>query len=478
MTEPREQLLALLVRYTGDPRRLHDEIVALDPDVRGIETTAFGGRFEPMAPLLDAARWLISRGTDDRLRLLGLKLLDGAAEPGDVQDIVSLARAPALSRFAVRVLLRVPGAERTAIQLAEDAGERHLVIRPLITHPDPWIADWVRAHCGDGSVARRVAEAHDLLALLDQFDVPDRLWDQAGRLLHGMSRTHGYSVLHEYPDAVAACRRWVALAHLRPPTPERLVALTAFADEVATGYAALVLGDQRVDLVAAMKEVASAWIEELGPADPWAALRVAALDVPPSGFAVRVVTSPPGPVSAAEARVVIDGVPIAARVFGCWRADSPEQLIPRLAATAEPREIVLDENDNEELRVTIVREGDEVAWRDWKCLFDRRLPGDFRFDAAAYDREVARVTNDHSWEWPARTVARLVTERLRADPSILGRWECGDGFCWSTFESPDLAEFRFADAHGRYRLGIDVAGREPEVVADEVIAGLATDPRK
>ncbi|GLY50501.1 hypothetical protein [Lentzea sp. NBRC 102530] len=478
MSETRERLLALLTRYDGDPHRLHDEVVALDLDLRDIETTVLGGRFEPMTPLLGAARWLISHGADDRLRLLGLKLLDGAAEPADVQEITSLARVPALRRFAVQVLVRVPGAERTAVRLAEDAGERYLVIRRLITHTDPWIADWVRAHCGDGSVARRVAEAHDLLGLLDQFDVPDRLWDQAGRLLHGMSRAHGYSVLHEYADAVAACRRWVELAHLRPATPERLVALIAFADEIATGYAALVLGDQRVDLVAALREIASAWIEELGSVTPWATLRVAALDVPPSGFAVRVVTSPPDPVSAAEARVVIDGVPIAARVFGCWRADSPEQVIPRLTATTEPREIVLDENDGAELRVTIVREGDEVVWRDWKCVIGARLPGEHRFDAAAYDREVARVAQDHSWEWPARTVARLVTERLQADPSILGRRGFGRGSCWSSWDGPDLAELDFAYAemftepHFRFRMRLDVAGRDPGEVADETIAGL------
>ena len=142
---------------------------------------------------------------------------------------------------------------------------------------------------------------------------------------------------------------------------------------------------------------------------------------------------------------------------------------PEAGATAEPKEIVLDENDGDELRVTIVREGDEVVWRGWKCQISARLPRDFRFDAAEYDREVGRVTHDHSWEWSARTLARLINERLRPDPAIRAR-------CHSTWESQDLAEidFSYPDAppHAAFRLMVDVAGRDPAEVADEVLAGL------
>jgi hypothetical protein len=364
-------------------------------------------------------------------------------------------------------------------------------VRALIRHSDPQVRDWVRSRSSHGRVARRIAEAHDLRGLLDQFDVTDRLWDQAGALLHGMSRGHGYSVLHDYQDAIAVCRRWAELAHLRTVTLDRAVALTALADEFATGYAALVLGDLRVDLVATMRDVLSGWLGELTPGSEerrfaWVTQRVAALDTPGSGFAVRVVTAEPKPVGLAEARVIIDGVPIAARVFGCWQADPPEWVLPRLGATTEPREIVLDENDGAELRVTIVREGDEVVWRDWNCEIGTRLPQDVRFDAGEYDREIARVTHDHSWEWPARTVARLINERLRADPEVLGRWGCGPGRCHSTFDDQDLAELSFSfpepesytDPHVRFRIAVDVAGRDPAEVAGEVVAGLATaDPR-
>lgn len=231
-----------------------------------------------------------------------------------------------------------------------------------------------------------------------------------------------------------------------------------------------------------MKDVLTTWIEELGPVSTWMTQRIAALGTPRSGFAVRVVTWEPKPVGMVEARVLIDGVPIAARVFGCFGADPPEWVIPQLAATAEPKEIVLDENDGDELRVTIVREGDEVVWRDWKCQIRARLPRDVRFDARQYDREVARVTHDHSWEWAARTAARLINERLRADPAILGRWDCVRGRSYSTWESLDLAELDFSypdvGSYVAFRLPVDVTGRDPEEVADEVVVALvASDPK-
>ncbi|MCX2948783.1 hypothetical protein [Lentzea sp. NEAU-D7] len=481
-------LLELLARFAADPaltpQALHDQVLALDPDEEAVLRGSCRARFEPVAPLVRAARWFLSRSTDDRVRLLGLRLLEGEAELGDVPDVIAAATNPGLARVAVQVLVKIEGAEHDAIRFAEEhSGDAlHAAVRVLIGHPDPQVRDWVRSHGGRGSIARRIAESHDLRGLLDQADVTDRLWDQAGALLYGMSRAHGYSVLHEYQDAIAVCRRWVELAHLRPATHDRAAALTALADEFATGHAALVLGDLRVELVATLKDVLTAWIEELGPVSAWIAQRAAALDTPRSGFAVRVVTHEPKPVGMAEARVVIDGVPIAARVFGCFEADPPECVIPQLAATAEPKEIVVDENDGAELRVTIVREGDEVVWRDWKCQIIGRLPQDVPFDAGEYDREVARFTHDHSWEWPARTVARLLNERLRADPTVLGRWDCVRGRCHATWDSQDVAELDFsypdADPYVTFRLAVDVTGRDPEEVADEVFAALvASDPK-
>ncbi len=115
---------------------------------------------------------------------------------------------------------------------------------------------------------------------------------------------------------------------------------------------------------------------------------VAGLGVPRTRFAVRVVPHAPDPVSVpVETRILIDG--------------------GMLRAASEPREILLDENDGAELHVTIVREGAEVVWKDWHWDVGIKLPGEFRFDAEAYDREVA---DD------------VVTTSCTADPRTTSRW--------------------------------------------------------
>jgi hypothetical protein len=75
--------------------------------------------------------------------------------------------------------------------------------------------------------------------------------------------------------------------------------------------------------------------------------------------------------------------------------------------------------------VTIAREAGTVIWRDWRGFSGQDLPPEMRFDAADYDTEIARAENDHSWEWPARTMARLLRDRLRTDPDMLADWGCG-----------------------------------------------------
>jgi hypothetical protein len=76
------------------------------------------------------------------------------------------------------------------------------------------------------------------------------------------------------------------------------------------------------------------------------------------------------------------------------------------------------------LCVTVQRDGDQVVWTGWR---DRNGPTpalpDFRFDASLYEAEVARAEQDHGWEWPARTTARLLSDWLRARPGLIERWQ-------------------------------------------------------
>lgn len=106
---------------------------------------------------------------------------------------------------------------------------------------------------------------------------------------------------------------------------------------------------------------------------------------------------------------MIGQVPVIAAAFDKGPACSPEYLVHsgRLRASESPHEVMLAEAYCTEgccgaLYVTIVRDGPEVAWNDWRSSMKGGPPPEARFDAAAYDREVTRAERDYSWEWPAR----------------------------------------------------------------------------
>jgi hypothetical protein len=79
--------------------------------------------------------------------------------------------------------------------------------------------------------------------------------------------------------------------------------------------------------------------------------------------------------------------------------------------------------------VRIVRDGDEVVWDSWRNpdVVGVELAA-YRFDAGEYEAELARVDRDRDWEWPGRTVARLLREALDDDPDVLGAWNCSLDF--------------------------------------------------
>lgn len=128
-----------------------------------------------------------------------------------------------------------------------------------------------------------------------------------------------------------------------------------------------------------------------------------------------------------------------------------------------------------------------MVWTGWRSSMPGDPPPEVRFDAVEYDREVARVERDHGWEWPARTAARLVDERLRADPAILGRWDCRLGWCTSwltefdtarlTFDHP-ARSVSFDEPSVQFGLVIDVGDRDPAAVATEIVESMRdTDPK-
>ncbi|MET7959612.1 hypothetical protein [Micromonospora zamorensis] len=198
-----------------------------------------------------------------------------------------------------------------------------------------------------------------------------------------------------------------------------------------------------------------------------------------------------------ETRVLIDGRPIVGEIFTAGPAAPPEALLGidhRLHADLEPHEVRLAEAECTEgccgaLYVTIQRCGDDVVWRDWRDPDDFHLTvPTFTFDAAQYDAEVARAESDHTWEWHEATVARLVRERLKGDPDLLGRWGCHP--VWVAARPSDRGRIhvsyffpQFPSATDgpwlQFVAVLDVPAGEPTTVADDLVGDLcASDPRR
>ncbi len=139
------------------------------------------------------------------------------------------------------------------------------------------------------------------------------------------------------------------------------------------------------------------------------------------------------------------------------------------------------------LNVTIRREGDVVIWDRWRNANgpDPDLPS-FRFDAAAYAAEIEWATEDRSWERRARTVARLLSERLSTEPGALGSRQCEfDAAAAWTWQRERLLVTFWHPArptgdrpHLQFKKSYPTTQQDPEVQAAELFADLTgSDPR-
>jgi hypothetical protein len=144
----------------------------------------------------------------------------------------------------------------------------------------------------------------------------------------------------------------------------------------------------------------------------------------PNTLAIDVVVAGDG--SGVQARPLVDGRDLLAEVFDGWSAEDPRHLHSWLTDA----EVRLAEADCTEgccgaIYVTVRHDGDQVVWSDWRNPDEPSVElTEMRFDAGQYRAEVERAAADLSWEWPARTVARLVETGLRARPDWSARWEC------------------------------------------------------
>lgn len=463
----------------------------------------------------DSGRTLITQGTTREAVLRGLESLEGKAEPSDVPMLRLIGLLGYASPRAVALLHTIPGTAHDLIWLADRiAWGRSRIVERLLPNTDPIVRDWVLStprHLMQGELARKIALNYRISGKLAGLVVEPRLWDQAGNLLLAMASTDTYRYeIRRYEQAAADYWHWIAQAERMPASLDRAALLTMVGQDVTTGPAAPVVGDDAPRMLAAVNAVLAAppWQQAIWQAarsgDPirvrrarWIVETMAASCEPVKRFALRVVRSDPDPATypTVQLRVLIDGVPVIATAFDRGSPEEPEYFFraARLCATPTPTEVRLAEAYCTEgccggLYVTIVREGNEVIWKDWRSSTPDGAPAEVRFDAVQYDREVARAEQDHSWEWPARTAARLLFGQLRADPSLLARWDCGPAWCVARPHDVDSVRLSFMhpaeraafeDPHVQFGFVIDVGGRDPERVAAEVVESLRKqDPKK
>ncbi|OKJ78818.1 hypothetical protein AMK30_06995 [Streptomyces sp. CB02460] len=453
----------------------HRRLDALDPPVRHrtLRLLVAGMPVENEERARALARVLVRTGTGYLAVCTGLALLTELGGPQDVPHLRTLGRLRSLVRPVVHTLDALDRPAGALLELrnhcgpvpfapllaALDAGDRTAVRERLVALPDDLAPE----------VARRVAEASRLVGLLAEvpgLPAPEgaALVARAGRLLFRMTSLRDYQPeILAYPDAPRAYEAFARGAGLLPRTLDHHALLLSAVQELSTGPAVLhdwgpgrreaalseltaVLGRPEWRVVPDVGEDSgvrwrAAWVRRtraqvLGASrSPGARLRIA------------VHERDPGDPATVEARVLVDGRPLVPEYFGRGPAHSPEELLfsGALRATDEPREVQLAEAYCTEgccgaLYVTVRRDGDQVVWSGWRCPVPpggkRELP-ELRFDAAAYDAEVARAEGDRSWMWPARRTARLIAAGLRGRPDLLARWSVRLDWAGTVFRNPD-----------------------------------------
>ncbi|MFJ6780817.1 hypothetical protein [Streptomyces yangpuensis] len=410
------------------------------------------------------ARRLIRTGTDMAAVCVGMALMIRLGQPEDVPCLTTLGMLSGLADAASAALdpldrqaAALPAIRHrdrsenlTSLTDAIATGDAEAVRAALLALPDEDGVLWL---------ARRIAEAADLHGLLLARPQDADLLALTGRLLHRMAAPgDGCADILDYLPARAVYEALVRHADLLPPSPDHLALLLSTALDLHSGAAVLLdwRPGRREDLLDALDRQLPPAAPEPVPGDRRADwfrrnrhLPFARTDAgDPPRWELAVVHGPADS-SDVETRILVDGVPLVPALFGKGRAHPPEHLLDsgRLRAAPEPREVQLCEAYCTEgccgaLYVTIRRDGDEVVWDGWRGAVGPTPPA-YRFDAAAYDAELARAEQDHSWCWPARSTARLIAAELQERPGLLGRWGLSPVWVGTGHDEPHTTVMRF-----------------------------------
>ncbi|MEV5198674.1 hypothetical protein [Streptomyces sp. NPDC053720] len=450
-----------------------------------------GGHVQSVVPGLTPAdegwaralgRCLTRTGTSPMAVCVGLALLTRLGEPEDVPYLRVLGQLRDLAGHAVRALDPIDSPTAALVWLGHYARGPELrgLVDALAAGEEsavPGRLEAVLRKAGEmrPETARRVAEAVRLADLLRAARPGEAgLVAGAGRLLRRMSSVNDdRAEVLACPVAVALFEAFAVRAAELPPTLDHHAILLSVALELHSGPSRLLEWGtgRREALLDGLESVLRRpdWRALLdgGPArggDPaerrrldWARRtarqpfrRDAGCTGPAGRLRIEATVLDPVDPDIVETRILIDGSPLVPAAFGRGGAHAPEYLLDsgRLRATDEPREVQLAEAYCTEgccgaLHVTIRRDGDHVIWSDWRrpppppsLLPARELP-EYRFEAAAYDAEIARAENDHSWPWPARRTARLIAAGLRDRPDLLTRWDAEPVWIGTVFRDRD-----------------------------------------
>lgn len=515
---------------------LQRRLAAMDPPVRhhSIHLIVSGLPLENEARARALARCLVRTGRSVQSVCVGLALLIRLGEPQDVPNLETLGLLRDLVRPVIHTLDTIDRRTAALIHLRNRAGKPELgrLRGALDAGDDADVRERLVAlpRTIGPEDARRAAEAAELVRLLELDEAvagpsgragaphvrAPELVAQAAWLLFQMTCVRDSSPeILSYREAVRAYESLArgAARHLAP-TLDHYALLLSAAQELSSG--AGVLHDwggpgRREAVVSELLAVLDrpAWrtaVDREGVPGSvrrrteWArrARRQLARGPagPVEGLRIEVAERDPLEPGTVEARIVADGRPLVPAVFGRGAVHSPEWLLDsgRLRATEEPREVELAEAYCSEgccgaLYVTIRRVGGEVVWSDWRCpppppsaLHVREIP-ELRFDAAAYDAEIRRAENDHTWTWPARKAARLIVAGLRDRPELLTRWGVELSWAGTAFNDMDqtVLSLRYAGEDGSatyFMWRIQEDGTLPEDRAADALRRLASeDPR-